>query len=129
VLLSLSQQEGTCPLSEIRVTTVSDTAGTGPVTLTKQSAAKAWVSIDQSPFGLFDSFNISSASDLGTGQYQVSFTNSFDSSRYACSGAAYSTTSHIINFAGEATGSTQLRPYTTAAVDVDCMAIMNGDLA
>jgi hypothetical protein len=116
-------------LSEIRANTVSDAAGTGPATLTGQSAAKAWVSIDHAPFGLFDSFNISSSSDLGTGQYQVSFANSFDNSRYACAGAAYSTPGHIINFAAEATGSTQLRSYTTAAADVDCMAMMNGDLA
>ncbi len=31
-------------MSEIRATTISDAAGTGPITLTKQSAAKAWVS-------------------------------------------------------------------------------------
>ena len=116
-------------MSDIRVDTISAANGTGPVTLTKQSAAKAWVSIDQSPFSNFDSFNISSSSDLGTGQYQVSFSNSFNNARYACAGAAYSTTGHTINFAAEATGSTQIRSYTTAAADVDCMAMMNGDLA
>jgi len=116
-------------MSEIRATTISDSAGTGPITLTGQSAAKAWVSIDNSPFSNFDSFNISSSVDQGTGSYQVFFTNSFDNTRYACAGAAYSTTAHTINFAGEATGSTYLKPYTTAAADVDCMAMMNGDLA
>jgi len=82
VLLSLSQQEGTCPLSEIRVTTVSDTAGTGPVTLTKQSAAKAWADI-ASAGSLSDSFNVSSLGDDGTGDRSVNLTSAMGSVNFA----------------------------------------------
>jgi len=83
VLLSLSQQEGTCPLSEIRVTTVSDTAGTGPVTLTKQSAAKAWANYDTTGTTEFrDSFNFSSLTDNNTGDTTLNVTNSFSNANY-----------------------------------------------
>jgi len=33
-------------MSEIRATTISNAAGTGPITLTGQSAAKAWVNFN-----------------------------------------------------------------------------------
>jgi hypothetical protein len=53
-------------LSEIRATTISDAAGTGPIALTGQEAAKAylWHSFSTT---IRDSFNISSTTDLGTG--------------------------------------------------------------
>ena len=56
-------------MSEIRVTTVSDTAGTGPVTLTKQSASKAWARFNGSSFSTSgdSTFNITSLTDDGTG--------------------------------------------------------------
>jgi len=83
VLLSLSQQEGTCPLSEIRVTTISDTAGTGPVTLTKQSAAKASLNYKgTSTNSIRYSFNVSSVTDNNTGNYTTNFTNSMSSADY-----------------------------------------------
>ena len=66
-------------MSEIRATTISDTAGTGPVTLTKQSAAKAyWRSATTYTLGA--SLNVSSMVDNSTGNYNVSFTNAFDTS-------------------------------------------------
>jgi len=73
-------------LSEIRVTTVSDTAGTGPVTLTKQSAAKAWCYVEgdaSSP--LINSFNGSSLTDSGTGDYTFNLTNNFNYAKYSVS--------------------------------------------
>ena len=79
---SPSQQGGTCPLSEIRVTTISDTAGTGPVTLTKQSAAKAWVTKNLDGTAIEDSFNVSTLTDVGTGIATYSFTNSFANNTY-----------------------------------------------
>ena len=64
-------------MSEIRVTTVSDTAGTGPVTLTKQSASKAWINFNGSgTVATRDSFNFSTLTDNGTGDYTVAHTNS-----------------------------------------------------
>lgn len=71
-------------MSEIRATTISDAAGTGPITLTKQSAAKAWVNFNgDGTVAIQESQGISSLSDDGTGQYTVAFINSFNSTRHA----------------------------------------------
>jgi hypothetical protein len=67
-------------LSEIRATTISDTAGTGPVTLTKQSAAKAWCYFNtNSPTSITGSYNVSSLTDNGVGNTDVIITNSMSS--------------------------------------------------
>ncbi len=71
-------------MSEIRVTTVSDTAGTGPVTLTKQHAAKAWVNFNGGgTIAARDSFNVSSLTDHTTGQYSTNFANSMANANYS----------------------------------------------
>ena len=76
-------------MSEIRATTISDLAGTGPATLTGQYAAKAWIHYDQSPSTVIgDSFNVSSITDAGTGNQIVAYTSVFSNARYA--GAATS---------------------------------------
>ncbi len=71
-------------MSEIRATTISDAAGTGPITLTKQSAAKAHVSVNgNSTLGDFN-LNISSISDVATGVLEVNMSNAFTSSIQNC---------------------------------------------
>ena len=71
-------------MSEIRATTISDAAGTGPITLTKQSAAKAWLSNYYDNGGTIgDSFGVSSVTDVGTGACRVNFGNSFDSVNFS----------------------------------------------
>ena len=70
-------------MSEIRATTISDAAGTGPIALTGQSAAKAWARYDGASV-LADSFNVASAVDgATTGQTTVNFTNSMSDGNYA----------------------------------------------
>jgi len=81
---SPSQQGGTCPLSEIRVTTISDTAGTGPVTLTKQHAAKAWMHLNGTgTIAVQDSLNVSSVTDVAAGQYTQTHTSAMGNAFYA----------------------------------------------
>ena len=63
-------------MSEIRVTTISNAAGTGPVTLTKQHAAKAWLNYDQNANSINESFNVSSVTDNSTGHFTKNYTNS-----------------------------------------------------
>lgn len=78
-------------MSEIRVTTVSDAAGTGPATLTKQQALKVWLNLTgTSTVTVNDSFNISTFTDIGTGNYQVFYTSNMADVNYsiAVSGAA-----------------------------------------
>ena len=62
-------------MSEIRATTISDAAGTGPITLTGQSAAKAWSCIDGNTPALLNSFNVSSLTDSATGIWYSTMTN------------------------------------------------------
>ena len=71
-------------MSEIRVTTVSNAAGTGPVTLTSQYAIKVWTHFDADAT-IDGSFNSSSIIDNGTGRFDVNFTNSMADNSYAAS--------------------------------------------
>ena len=76
-------------MSELRANTLSDAAGTGPVTLTGQSAAKAWVNLNGTgTVATRDSYNVSSLTDNGTGAYSIGFTNAWDNVNYSASGAA-----------------------------------------
>lgn len=71
-------------MSEIRATTISDLAGTGPATLTGQYAAKAWVNFNgQGTVAIRASGNVSSITDNGTGNYTVNFTTAFSDTSYA----------------------------------------------
>ena len=69
--------------SVLNVDTIADKAGTGPVALTKQQAAKAWANVDRSSASSRDSFNISGLTDNGTGDFTQAFTNSFANDDYA----------------------------------------------
>ena len=66
--------------SVLNVDTVADKAGTGPVALTKQSAAKAYFNVDQTSGAVLDgSFNMSSVTDNSTGDFTITLTNSLNS--------------------------------------------------
>ena len=68
-------------MSNIRANTISDAAGTGPITLTGQEGVKArgsFYHVGGAPTVL-NSFNVSSLSDFGTGTTDVNFTNGFSS--------------------------------------------------
>lgn len=67
--------------SVLNVDTIADKAGTGPVALTKQHAAKAWCHTSDDVID--DSFNFSSSTDNATGDYTVNFTNSMANVTYA----------------------------------------------
>jgi len=81
-------------LSDIRVDTISAANGTDPVTLTKQSAAKAWVSFDNaSTATIEESLNVSSITDMSAGETQVNLTNNMSSATYCITACAGRTTS------------------------------------
>ena len=85
-------------MSTLKTGTVQNNTGTG-APLFKNNAgteigqlAKAWVTFDgsfgTSPFtedngGVRDSFNVTSVTDNGTGDYTINFTNSFANNDYA----------------------------------------------
>jgi len=74
--------------SVLNVDTLTDAAGTGPVTLTKQSAAKAWFNLNAQTPALRDSFNIASFTDEGTGIYEGNFTNTLGNGDYSANGSS-----------------------------------------
>tara|TARA_R100001079_G_C4437888_1_gene147318 strand:+ start:417 stop:812 length:396 start_codon:yes stop_codon:yes gene_type:complete len=77
-------------MSELRTNTISAANGTSPVTLTKQSATKAYCLYDQNTANVFrGSFNFSSFTDGDlAGKASVAFTNNIT----ATDGLAYAVT-------------------------------------
>jgi hypothetical protein len=76
-------------MSEIRATTISNLAGTGPATLTGQYAAKAWVNFNGTgTVAIRQSGNVASITDNGTGSYTVSFTSALTDANYSVAGIA-----------------------------------------
>ena len=71
-------------MSEIRANTISDAAGTGPVTLTKQSAAKVWLTITDNGLTptVQSSINVSSIQDAGTGDVGINITSAMADTLY-----------------------------------------------
>ena len=121
-------------MSEIRATTISDTAGTGPVTLTKQSAAKAWAFADGTGASISDSQGISGLVDNGTGDYTFSFSNSMSNATYGGGSAAASSEANGQNFQLHifATGSIRTRAENASGTLTDCSRLVfniHGDLA
>jgi len=74
--------------SELRVTTLSNATGDGPVTLTQQHAAKAHAHYNQSSNTVEGSFGISSVTDDATGQWDYNVTNNFDDAHYTVTGSS-----------------------------------------
>ena len=76
-------------MSEIRANTISDAAGTGPIDLYKQSAAKVWVNYNTiTTTSINGSFNVSSLTDSGGGVTDVNFSNAFLNTTYASVGTS-----------------------------------------
>jgi hypothetical protein len=80
-------------MSTVRADTVADAAGTGPSTLTGQIAPKAYTRFG-SAGNIAGSFNVSSITDVGTGDADVNLTN-----------AMTDTTSHVSHVTTEKTTS------------------------
>jgi hypothetical protein len=126
-------------LSELRANTISAANGTGPVTLTKQSAAKAWASFDADASGtpVFDSFGTSSITDNDTGIYILNFSSSMANDDYAVtagnsgnSGNACAFTTNYNTHTTSATGVKCIRTDNQSRVDCEVAnMVIHGDLA
>lgn len=64
-------------MSEIKAAAISNLAGTGPITLTGQTAAKARLIYNAITNTVNGSENISSVTDNGTGDFTQNYTNAF----------------------------------------------------
>ena len=98
-------------MSTIKVTTLQTSAG-GAVTLTKQEATKQWISYDGVNNAIEGSLNVTSVSDLATGEYNIVFTNAFSSAHDRC---AVATAFNTIND-GSTANSGPIRAGTNANI-------------
>ena len=74
-------------MSELRADQIANRAGTGPVGLVGQSAAKAWITYRGAATATVRaSFNISSVTSNGAGDYTYNMSNVFASANYSTSG-------------------------------------------
>ena len=77
-------------MSELRADTITASDGTSPVTLTKQSAAKAWADFSLSgSHSISASLNFSSITDNATGKTTLALASSMSSANYAGSGSTF----------------------------------------
>jgi len=108
-------------MSEIRATTISNAAGTGPITMTGQYAAKAWVNFNgKDTVAIRDGGNISSITDNGSGNYTVNFTAAMVDANYAVtsSGMKNSSSNSAFLFYGA--------PYGGAVPTTNAVCIWTG---
>jgi hypothetical protein len=69
-------------MSTLRADTIQNTSG-GAVTLTNQSAAKAWCNFSGNTATIRDSLNAASLTDSGGGQFDVNHTNNMGNINYS----------------------------------------------
>ena len=71
-------------MSTVKVDTLVASDGTSPVTLTKQSAAKAWVNFNGTgTIAISESFNVTSLTDNSVGRYSANYVNNMNTATYA----------------------------------------------
>ena len=124
-------------MSEIRAATVSNLAGTGPVTLTGQYAAKAWVYYNASTGTptINDSENVSSLTDVTTGRVNVVFSTAMATANYSVVGTSQNSSSDVVGMVGRSTSSSSEFEVNTAQangslVDANRSSfVAHGDLA
>jgi|TARA_Y100000289_G_C3894899_1_gene135939 hypothetical protein len=107
--------------SQLNVDTIADKAGSGPVGLTKQHAAKVWVNYNSSTT-IRDSFGISNLVDDGTGDYTANFSVTFANDDFAvtsggANGSASATAYHLATF-DYTTTSVEMQTFSVAAASV-----------
>ena len=109
-------------MSEIRATTISNAAGTGPITMTGQSAAKAWCTLDMTTAALDASFNCSSLTDIAVGRFTIDLTASMSATSYAVASSCIAT-KNLNNGSNRTAGSTS---YTASSMYVNAMVTSTG---
>jgi len=72
-------------MSTLVVSNISDGTSTIGITSTSKGSAKAWVNFNGTgTVAIRDSYNVSSVTDNGTGNYTVSFTTPMNNVNYCC---------------------------------------------
>jgi hypothetical protein len=127
--------------SQLNVDTLVAANGTDPVTLTKQSAAKAWGHYgNNGTFATKDSFGVSSIADTATGRATPSLSNAMSNGNYSTPASGGNTnatgTLYCLNPNTQTTTNTELRGRAHAGSSTNGLAdmdfnffAMHGDLA
>lgn len=125
-------------MSTVHCNTVQTSSG-GAVTLTKQSASKAWINIDMINAVTLDSFNSSSITDVSTGVFRDHLSTALVNANYAVTTSAMDptkTASGGTNRTADGTPSSasqfvmRASAYDNTANDVPAAAgVAHGDLA
>jgi hypothetical protein len=100
-------------MSTLRVNTIQNAAGSGDPSIS--GAAKAWVNFNGTgTVAIRASYNVSSITDNGTGEYTVNFTNALADANYTAVGTLGGTSGSTITlFTPD-----QVTPRTTTAIKV-----------
>ena len=117
-------------MSEIRATTISNVAGTGPITLTGQSAAKVWVQHTDTAVNNA-SLGISSIVDDAVGINTLNFSNAFSDSNFATTGMSQTGSDRVVTASSPTTTSAVIETFNTAGSNVGSTSnqAIFGDLA
>ena len=123
-------------MSNIRATTISDETGNGPIALTKQYTAKAWINFSTlaNPPSIASSAGVSSLTDDGV-EVAVNLTNAMSNSTYVpvCTAGHSGTNPSNRSIAAGVTNASSFETevYTTANAhtDTNCYCAVFGDLA
>ena len=91
--------------------------GNSTTTNLQQSLVKVWAKFNGSSFGELDSFNVSSFTDSGTGNYTVNINNDFSNANHASveGSGAY----HTVNDAANAVGTLNIACYNSSHSNAD----------
>ena len=123
-------------MSTLKVTTIQTSAG-GAVTLTKQDAAKAYITFSDVDGTFDETFNTSSTTDNGTGDITYGLTSNMSNDNFPASGEAGGDFSayynRIISHGGSTASSIRVRgtnssTFTTGGI-FRFSSIIHGDLA
>jgi hypothetical protein len=104
-------------MSTLRLTTISNLGGTAsvPSETVINGSAKAWVNFNGTgTVAIRASFNVTSITDNGVGDYTVNFTNAMTDSNFAISGIAGETGgTEVIEVLSRTTSSVRIADYTS----------------
>ena len=95
----------------------------------RQGSAKAWARGTPSAFS--DSYNFSTFTDNGVGDYTFSFTNNMNNNLWAPTTAGITTAARMINASNQQTSSTDIDGFSSSGSRVDTATgvAIHGDLA
>ena len=122
-------------MSEIRATTISDAAGTGPITLTGQSAAKHFCNWNGTGTpAILESFNTASLTDVAAAEVTVNLSSAMSNANYGVTGLSSGGDRNITYSRGTDNTASAIKTYTTnlssAADEAPSNTVVtHGDLA